>query len=276
MSPARSAALWCALIVSLGISLDTVELLAERRQLAEGGLFGYSVLMTGRRLLLRWPTAPVLGAIFRYPNVLVLSAVQLVGAATMFIAAIVHAPAVAAPAGIAAAVVLGARMLLYSRNQLGMDGSDQMMLVVCTGIAFCLLVPSHLADIIGVDYIAAQLLLSYAISGGAKAISPQWRSGRAISGVMNTIGYGVPALGTFLRRRPQLSRVLCWSVIAFECGSPFLVLFGTPGAEVIIAIGLSFHIAVAFLMGLNVFPWSFGATYPALLLLAHSINGVWR
>jgi hypothetical protein len=39
---------------------------------------------------------------------------------------------------------------------------------------------------------------------------------------------------------------------------------------------LLFHISAAVLMRLNLFPWIFGAAYPALLLLAHSINTLWR
>jgi hypothetical protein len=55
-----------------------------------------------------------------------------------------------------------------------------------------------------------------------------------------------------------------------------LILLGTPGAIAIIAIGLGFHVSIALLMGLNNFVWSFGASYPALVLLAHSVDGLWR
>jgi hypothetical protein len=275
MTAARSAALLCGLILSLGVIVDTLELVADRRQLAEGGLYGYSALATGRRFLLRGPAAPALGALFRYPNVLGLAVAQLLGAGTLLAAGVVHTPAVAAPAGAAAALILAARMLLYARNQLGMDGSDQMMLVVCSGIAFALLVPARSAEDIAIGYIAAQLLLSYAISGSAKLVSPQWRSGRAIPDIMNTIGYGFPSVGAFLHRHRQLGPVLCWSVIVFECGAPLVILAGTPGAAAIVVLGLGFHISVALLMGLNVFPWSFAATYPALLLLGRWISTIW-
>jgi hypothetical protein len=35
-------------------------------------------------------------------------------------------------------------------------------------------------------------------------------------------------------------------------------------------------VSIALLMGLNVFPWSFAATYPALLLLAQTTDRLWQ
>jgi hypothetical protein len=75
--------------------------------------------------------------------------------------------------------------------------------------------------------IAAQLLLSYAVAGAAKAVSPAWRSGDAITGMMSTIDFGVPKFGRFLRDNPPLARALCWSVIVFECGAVLAIVAGT-------------------------------------------------
>ncbi len=275
MSP-EEVALWCALPLAIGICLDCLELLAERAQLAEGGIYGYSVLVTGRPLTLMGPMAPVFAAIFRYPAVLGLVAAQLAAAAVLLAAATLRSPELIVPAGIAVLVVLVARMLLYLRNQFGLDGSDQMMLVVASGLAVALLVPDRDAATIALYYVAAQLLLSYAVAGIAKAISPSWRSGRAIPEILSTIGHGSPSVGVHLRGHPRLSRLACWSVILFECSVPLLIVLGTPGAIAIIAAGLGFHLSIALLMGLNNFIWSFTATYPALLLLAHGIDSLWH
>jgi hypothetical protein len=275
MSP-QSMALWCAVPLAIGVAIDSLELVADRVQLQEGGLYGYTVLATGRPITLWGPFAPLFGSIFRYPAVLGLAGVQLLGATLLLLAATVRTPALIVPAGLACLVIMLARMLLYLRNQLGLDGADQMTLVVCTGLAVALLVPDHGAQILAVDYLAAQLLLSYAVAGIAKAISPVWRSGKAMPGIMSTIGYGSPAVGDLLKRHPKLAKAACWGVIVFECSAPVLILLGTPGALAIIAVGLGFHISIALLMGLNNFLWSFGATYPALLLLAHSVDTLWH
>jgi len=272
----HDVALWCALPFAIGVTVDALELLAERSQLGDGGLYGYSALATGRPSLVSGPLAPSFARVFRYPHVLGLGIAQLIAAAVLFTAAIIRSPELIVPAGFAAIVILGARMLLYFRNCLGLDGGDQMMLVVASGLAVALLIPGRVAQTIALDYIAAQLLLSYAIAGAAKAISPVWRSGSAIIGIMSTINFGVPRFGGFLRDHPRLARALCWSVIVCECGAAIAILAGTPGAIAIITAGVLFHITVALVMGLNLFPWSFGATYPALLLLAHSIGTLWR
>jgi hypothetical protein len=256
--------------------IDSLELIASRLQLAEGGLYGYAVLTTGRPVLLWGPLARPLGAIFRYPAVLVLPGAQLLFGGMLLVAAIAHDPGLVVAAGVSAAAILALRMLLYLRNQLGLDGSDQMILVASSGVAAALLVPDHTAQRIALDYIALQLLLSYAVAGWAKAISPVWRSGRAIPGIMSTIGYGAPPVGKLLVGHPRVGRALCWVVILFECSAPVLILAGTPGALLIIAAGIGFHVSIAFLMGLNIFPWSFGAAYPALILLAQQIDTLWR
>jgi hypothetical protein len=199
-------ALWCALPLAVGICVDSLELLADRAQLAEGGFYGYSVLVTGRPLTLRGPMAPIFAAIFRYPAVLGLAAAQLIAAAVLLAAGTLRSPELVVPAGIAVA----------------------------------LLVPDRDAGTIALYYVAAQLLLSYAAAGIAKAISPSWRSGRAIPEILSTIGHGSPSVGVFLRGHPGLSRLACWSVILFECAAPLLIVLGTPGAIAIIAAGLGF------------------------------------
>ncbi|MGV8908145.1 MAG: hypothetical protein ACOH1Y_04125 [Propionicimonas sp.] len=282
-----AVALWCAIPLGVALLLDGAELVTARAQLREGGLYGYRVLATGNPILLSGPVARPLGALFRYPMVLALPVTQLMAGAVLVAAGIagtpvaagaagiVGIPVLAGAAGVAALIALASRMLLYLRNQLGLDGSDQMMLVAATGVAVALLVPDEMAKTVVLVYVALQLLLSYAVAGLAKATSTTWRSGRAVPAILNTIGYGFPAVGAYLAARPKLGGLLSWATILFECSAPLLILFGTSGAIVIIVAGLMFHISIAVMMGLNIFPWSFGATYPALLLLASFIDRLW-
>lgn len=273
MNP-QEVALWCALPLAIGISIDALQMIATRGQLAEGGLFGYRVLATGRPMLVDPRLAPVFAGIFRYPAVLGLAAVQLGAASLLLAAATLRAPELVVPAGIAAVVILTSRTLLNLRNQLGLDGSDQMSLVVCVGVAVALLVPDRGAQAVALGYVALQLLLSYSVAGIAKAVSPAWRSGSAMPNIMSTVGFGLPPLGAFLHRHPRLALAACWSVIVLECAALPAILLGTPAALAIIGIGLCFHLSVAVLMGLNGFLWSFAAAYPALLLLAHAVESV--
>src|SRR5436190_2347724 len=117
-------ALWCAFPLAVAVALDSLELVADRRQLRTGGLFGFEVLVTGNRWLLSGPLAGPVGRLFRYPAVLALAVVQLTAAGVLIVAAIVHAPVLVAPAGIAVLMILLARILLYVRDEFGFDGSD--------------------------------------------------------------------------------------------------------------------------------------------------------
>jgi hypothetical protein len=273
----ESVALWCGVPLAVAVAQDSLEVIAERRHLRANGLFGLGVLVTGRpRTLLNGPLAAPLCRLFLYPAVLALPLAQLAAAAVLVTAAAARTPTLAALAGIAALVILAARMLLHLRNQFGIDGSNHMILVCSTVIAAVLLLPDRQAQSLALYYLAGQLLLCYAAAGGAKALSPVWRSGSAIPRVTSTITYGSPRVGALLSAHPPAGLILSWSVIAFECAAPLLILAGTPGAVAIIAGGLAFHISVAAIMGLNTFLWSFAAAYPALLYLAHQIDHLWH
>jgi hypothetical protein len=269
----ESVALWCAVPLAVAVTLDSLEVIAERAHLRPSGLFGLPALLTGRpRLLLNGPLAAPLRRLFAYPAVLALPLMEIAAAGVLVTAAIVRAPALMVAAGIAAVAIVAARALLHIRNQFGLDGSNHMILTASTVIAAVLLLPDPQAQAIALYYLAAQLLLSYAAAGIAKAVSPAWLSGWAVPQIMSTMSFGTPRVGAILRRHWAIGLLLCWSVIAFECAAPLLILAGTPGAVAIIAGGLAFHVSVAAIMGLNTFLWSFASAYPALLYLAHQVD----
>ena len=262
-----------AAICAIGVAIDSAELLVTRAQLASGGFYDWRVLRTGQPSFAHLPSARLFDRIFSYPQVLAIPIVQLASAAVLVSLPIIGAPP--AVGAVAAGTVLVARMLLYARNQYGQDGSDQMMLVVMMGATVALAANDERVASIAMAYVAAQLLLSYLVAGTAKAISPIWRSGAAIVGILSTEGYGVPALGARLSRHRHLAKALCWFVILFECLCPLLLVAGTTGSVVLIVLGLAFHLGIATLMGLNVFLWSFGAAYPAVYLVGVWVDGLW-
>lgn len=272
---AESIALWCALPLAVAVTIDSLEAIADRRQLRPEGLYGFDVLVTRHRVFLAGPLAGPLGHLFRYPAVLVLPLAQLLAAGVLVAAAALRTPWLGVAAGLATLTILVARMLWYLRNRYGLDGSDQMILVACTAVAAALLLPDPQARALGLYYLAGQLLLSYAVAGAAKAVSPQWRSGQAIPQITSMLTYGTPRLGAWLSRHRLVGLWLCWAVIVFECGAAVLIVAGTPGAMAIIAGGVLFHASIAAIMGLNGFLWSFAAAYPALLFVADGVDGVW-
>ena len=144
MNPIQ-VALWCAIPLAIGVSVDSLELIGDRLQLADGGLYGYPVLATARELTLTGPLAAMFRVVFSYPAVLSLPAVQLAAAALLLVAAVLRAPVLVVPAGIAVVVILAARLLLVLRSPISRDAGDSMTFVVCTGVAVCLLVSNRIS-----------------------------------------------------------------------------------------------------------------------------------
>jgi len=169
------------------------------------------------------------------------------------------------------AVFILLNLLIYTRNSYGLDGADQMaqLILLATLISFVLASPANYD--LGLYFIAAQLCLSYIISGGAKLISPQWRSGKAIQGILSTHTYGNSFARKLLLGRNTLSLIFCWGVILFEILFPLLLFFDTNIVLIGIAAGMLFHLSIAITMGLNDFFWSFSAAYPAFYFTSQRI-----
>ncbi len=264
----QSALVLIGMIAAVGIVVDSLEQIAQRETLSESGVFAFSVLRTGWRPFVDGPMARPLSWLMAYPRVLAVLALQMGGALLLLVLPLAD-DGLRQVLGIAGfALVVVSRMLIYARNQMGLDGSDQMFLVVSTaGLIGWLGARTGAVDV-AVIYIACQLILAYVVAGVAKASSPIWRSGRALGALLDTVGLGRPQLAALLRRHATVSVAACWFVIVFECLGPALVLGGVRGAWCFIAVSGAFHLAIAFVMGLNSFVWAFGATYPAVLFLA--------
>lgn len=257
-----------ASLAAVAVVIDCLEVLANRREYAPGGIYNHEVLRTSHAWMLEGAPAAVLGTLFRYPNYLGLVAVQLLAAVLL----LSHVHPALAPALIT--LVLLCRLLSHLRNQFGLDGSDQMLVVVFGGLAVFHAVPEPVAKAAALAFIALQSLLSYLTAGYAKLVSPVWRSGAAIGGILNTTSYGSAFFSRILLGNRLLSWLVCWSVLVFECALPLLVLFGMKSALVFVGVAAAFHLSVAVMMGLNSFLWAFSATYPCLLFLAAKLQSL--
>lgn len=159
-------------------------------------------------------------------------------------------------------------------RRVGGDGADQMASIVL--IATVLVAPAFPGDVrlaLGVGFIAAQAVLAYSTSGIAKLISPVWRDGTGLAGILSTVDHGTPALGQWLAPHPAFSKLASWGTITFECAFILVLVLPPPAAAALLVAGLIFHAACAVLMGLNSFLWAFPATYPCLWVAAGMIRG---
>jgi hypothetical protein len=251
-------------LAAIGVVISSSEWLVARDQLHPTGLLGWDVACLRHALFVRRGLASALGALFSYPNVLVLVVLRGLSACLL----IVGPPL---PLGVrigAAFMVAITSALIGLRCPFGLDGADQMTTFIF-GTLFLALLSSRLWVLeVFVWALAVQSCLSYSTAGIAKLTSQEWRSGSAIASVWNTRIYGWSRVGAPLRAHPKVSLCVGWSLIAFECLF-FVSLFGPrPATIAVLAIGVIFHATSAVVMGLNTFFWAFIATYPAIYCCA--------
>jgi hypothetical protein len=245
-------------ICAIGAFIDAAEMTSRmRKDYSSDGLYSWEVLKYGYpwRAFRSRLAALICGQ--RVYGCLVI--LQAIGAALLFVAPV---GPFSMPSLIA---VTSVRLFSHFRNQYGLDGSDQMQAIVLISIVIGRLT-GELS--FALTFIAAQLCLSYLTAGIAKLISPTWRSGKAVAGVMLSASYGSKFLAQLFARHPRLSLCACWSVIVLECLGPVAAFLSPSAATAFIAAGVVFHASIALGMGLNVFFWSFTATYPALLYVS--------
>lgn len=147
-------------------------------------------------------------------------------------------------------------------------GSDHLLMIVLSAVLIGRVGDASPVVVrVAVVWIGVQALLSYTIAGLAKLRDAQWRSGTALPVLLAIPAYGVPTPIQALLQRPGVARAATWGVLVFECGFP-LVLLGPRAAAVGIVVAAVFHVANAWVLGLNRFLLTWAATWPALVYVA--------
>lgn len=152
-------------------------------------------------------------------------------------------------------------------------GSDKMGLLILYCICLAHWLPDGLWSEAAFGYLSAQVVLSYFVSGQVKIMNPEWRSGRALQDVFAFSAYPVSAHLRGLADKPRLLFGASWAVIVFEVMFP-LSLLNSTALVLALAVAASFHLANAFLFGLNRFVWFWIASYPSVLWLQNRLLSV--
>ncbi|MCF2528805.1 hypothetical protein [Yinghuangia soli] len=246
-------------IGGLGLAVSAARDLRVRHEYAPSGVLTYAVEASGRdsNAALLWLST--------WEHYRVALAVQFAAGA----AAPVVALAAPTPAAAVAALLLAAcAVLTLQRSSYGLDGADQMFalaMISCTAA----LVAGERYGRLFLYFLAAQLILSYLIAGIAKLVSPVWRDGTCLAGILSTKAYSSPRLAALLRRHRTFALGMAWSVMLFEVtfiAVPFLapVLDGTVMLAGLVC-GVLFHLGISVTMRLHTFVFAFTGAYPALL-----------
>lgn len=155
---------------------------------------------------------------------------------------------------------------------LGRDGSDHALVVQEGGQLWAAFSPSGSAsERTAAEFLGVQGLLSYLVSGSVKIVSPVWRSGEAVTGVLRTSSYGDAELYRRIKDYPSLTRILAWGVIVGENAAIVVPLLPRPIRVVWQGGMLLMHALIGRFMGLNRFFWGFAAFHPTISFVSESI-----
>ncbi len=253
-------------LIGIWATISSAEWLVGARLFADDGILSWRVLGLRRGAVRTRPISQLVASIEGTRVVLVLR--LLAGVAMLF----APQPLIALPVLV---LLLGTHLWMSYRSVFGGDGSDQMGLVLMIGsiitvAGLCFRSPD--VAMWGMVAIAGQATLSYFFAGAAKFVSPIWRGGDALMGVMKTQTYGHVQAERLGGSHPSLAKVICWVVIVTEMLFPLVLFAPTPILIAALCGFAFFHVSNAYFMGLNTFVWTFVGTYPAVIL----INGVIR
>lgn len=143
-------------------------------------------------------------------------------------------------------------------------GSDRMGLLILVCLTLAHIAPNSFWQEIAFGYLAIQLILSYFISGWVKIVNADWRAGRALQDVFAYTIYPVSEDLRSYADQGKLLGIMSWCVIVFELSFP-LALLDVKLLYVALVIAAIFHLANAFLFGLNRFFWIWLCAYPSIL-----------
>ncbi len=150
-------------------------------------------------------------------------------------------------------------------------GSDYMMNIIFLGILWGLFVDQRT----GIYFIAVQALMSYVLAGAFRLKEPSWRNGTALSFFLDATLFRPGACLTFLGSQVWLMRILSWTLIFLEIAFPLLIVLPQipfqPWKIALFVAGGLFHALNSYLFGINRFIYSWIATYPAIHFLSKSL-----
>lgn len=260
-------------IASVGVCVSAAEEMRRIDLFSNTGLLSWSVLKFTRPAAMFPAIQRLVDGLFApgiFAGVLLM---KLVTAACLAMSVLFY-PDRFVISGVLAGLVLANLLLLKRRTTYGLDGSDHMNIVIFLGATFFFLSPSgSVASTVSILYIGLQAVLSYGVSGLAKAAGSDWRSGRALAGIFSTKIYGHWPTGRFFRSHPRFGLFACWGIIIFQCLFATVLVVDDRSMLIILLLGALFHVSTAFLMGLNSFMFSFIAAYPAIIYLR---DWLWR
>ncbi len=246
---AHEAFLWSTRIISGGVFWQSIEMLQLRESYSDRGVWSWEIL--GQEFSPRLRRA--LGFFLAMPHFQVLLITRLLAA---LLACVFPHPAVLTW------LFLTSFAVSFRWRGSFNGGSDSMTLLTLAALSVGAAGPSLLSA--ALVYLAIQCAFSYTIAGWTKLTQRSWRNGDALAEFLRLPAYEVPARILPMSRQRGPMRVFAWGVLLFECSFP-LAFVNQSTAIAYLSAAVIFHLANAYVFGLNRFVWAWAATYPAIL-----------
>jgi hypothetical protein len=252
--------------VAVGSAIAAAEILNLNGALRDTGLLSWRLQRLSHPTMARYVAILGIDWSFQYPHVLGLVGVRLI-AALLLIAANCLQWRVRPELLVTTVVTL----LFTVRCSDSNDGSDQMSLILLVACSLAELIRTPFAYSAALIFIAAQSALSYGTSGFLKTRQAGWKNGEFVTQILATSSFGSRKLMRLFQHHPYL-RTWCGRSVAYgDCLLALAALLPPLTCLLVLTFGLSLHIGIARILGLNTFLWAFVATYPAILFVSASI-----
>jgi hypothetical protein len=256
--------------VAAWVLISATEWFAARHVFRDDGLLTWKVMKIREGAFFATSLARTL---FAEPSVGFVLSTRIV--AGLILLVVGGTPAIIGALGVA----LLSSFYMSFRASVGGDGSDQMGVLLIIGLLLMnvgALFHDQSIAFSGALLLGGQATLSYFVAGFSKLISPTWRSGAAIVGVMGTESYGHDFAALVVVRTRTAALAVCWAVILTEVAFPLILVVPMPLVYGGLCTAAFFHVSNAYFMGLNTFVPSFIGTYPGVIILnlvvRHGLN----
>jgi hypothetical protein len=237
--------------------ISSLELWARPRLYDDANLMSWQVSQLRSPRLLRGPLGRVLARLLAYPMFRALLMFRAIGSFGLVMGRVSGRRARTVKTSMALSV-----FPVTLRSPYGWDGADQMAAITALALAGRSWLPEIEPTV--QRFFAFQLCLCYFASGVAKATSPEWRSGSALTGISSTEMYGDPSFYRWLQGSHPRARLIARGVLVAGCAFPLILVVPSRVRQTVLVGGVFSHAVVAKVMGLNTFFWSFVSVYPAL------------
>lgn len=147
-------------------------------------------------------------------------------------------------------------------------GSDYMTLIVLISLFISSLSIHPKFQYAAIYYLCFQVASSYFLAGLVKVKNKDWRNGKALKAFLGNTIYKQNSISEVIVDSPLILRILSIITIIWELSFP-LAFLSPNFAIIFLTIGFLFHLANAYLLGLNRFLFIWVATYPAVLFIAN-------